>query len=240
MNTTSLVLTIVAVIAIAIIAVVALKIARKKQSERLREQYGPEYDRAVDRSGNQREAESELRDREKRHKKLDLKELNQQQRDGYDRRWTELQAQFVDDPSQAVRGADHLVVEIMKVRGYPVDDFDQRADTLSVSHPQVTQGYREAREIARSNEDGSADTEDLRQAVTSYRALVRALVHGEATDRRRDDTSAPDARTDAGRTDAGPTEAGRSDAAGEHREQERNGHRESVPTRTQETKRENS
>ena len=75
-----------------------------------------------------------------------------------------------------MRNADLLVVEVMSARGYPVDDFDQRADDLSVSHPEVTQRYREARRIAHANEDGTVDTEDLRQAVTSYRSLVMALL----------------------------------------------------------------
>ena len=98
------------------------------------------------------------------------------EREDFERRWSEVQGQFVDDPSNAVRNADLLVVEVMGARGYPVEDFDQRADDLSVSHPEVTQRYREARRIAQANKDGNADTEDLRQAVTSYRSLVMALL----------------------------------------------------------------
>lgn len=175
-NATLVIVIIVAVIAVAAIAVVGIKLARRKQTERLRAQYGPEYDRVVKGADNPREAESKLRDREKRHKKLDLRDLDGKQREDFERRWTELKGEFVDDPSGAVRGADRLVVEVMSARGYPVDDFDQRADDLSVSHPEVTQHYRAARKIAKSNEDGSADTEDLRKAVTSYRSLVVALL----------------------------------------------------------------
>jgi len=82
----------------------------------------------------------------------------------------------VDDPSTAVRNADLLVVEVMSARGYPVEDFDQRANDLSVRYPEGTQRYREARRIAQADEDGTVDTEDLRQAVTSYRSLVLALL----------------------------------------------------------------
>jgi hypothetical protein len=67
----------------------------------------------------------------------------------------------------------------MSARGYPLEDFDQQADDLSVRYPELTQRYREARRIARANEDGDADTEDLRQAVTSYRSLVQALLADE-------------------------------------------------------------
>jgi hypothetical protein len=190
-NAAVIIVIIVAVIVVAALAVAGLQIARKKQTERLRAQYGPEYDRVVKGSDNPREAEAELREREKRHKKLDLRPLEPKQKADFERRWTELQGDFVDDPSGAVRGADQLVVEVMSARGYPVDDFDQRADDLSVSHPRVTQHYREARKVAKSNEDGSADTEDLRKAVTSYRELVKALLNdgdsdGDSSDRSTD------------------------------------------------------
>lgn len=236
MDSTALILIIVGVVVVAAIAVVGMRVARRKRSQRLREQYGPEYERAVQEHGGRREAESKLRDREKQHKKLDLKDLSQHQRDDYDRRWTDIQARFVDDPSDAVRSADHLVVEVMKVRGYPVDDFDQRAESLSVDHPKTTSRYREARKISRANEDGTADTEDLRQAVTSYRELVQALVHGEGRgdkgrdrgdERRDDDRRADEQRTEAGRTDAG-----------QHHAHERNGHRDSTATRVQQSERE--
>lgn len=218
MNNAALVIVIiVAVIVVAALAVAGLQIARKKQSERLRAQYGPEYDRVVKGSDNPRQAEAELREREKRHKKLDLRDLEPQQKADFERRWTELQGEFVDDPSGAVRGADRLVVEVMSARGYPVDDFDQRADDLSVSHPKVTQHYREARGIAKSNEDGSADTEDLRRAVTSYRELVKALLNdgesdghdhgGKDRDTHSSNGSAPatssGSRPDTGRSDMG-------------------------------------
>jgi uncharacterized protein YeeX (DUF496 family) len=154
--------------------------ARRKQTERLRQQYGPEYDRAIDEADSQRAAESELRERAKRHDELQLRSLDSSERADFERRWTDVQAQFVDDPSTAVRNADRFVVEVMAARGYPVEeDFDQRADDLSVRHAEVTQRYREARRIAQANEDGGVDTEDLRQAVTSYRALVQALLAGD-------------------------------------------------------------
>jgi len=158
------------------LALVEACAARQKRTTRLRDQYGPEYDRALDQADSQREAESELRDRAKRHEKLELRSLDSSEREDFERRWSEVQGQFVDDPSNAVRNADLLVVEVMGARGYPVEDFDQRADDLSVSHPEVTQRYREARRIAQANKDGNADTEDLRQAVTSYRSLVMALL----------------------------------------------------------------
>jgi hypothetical protein len=175
-NTTLIIVIVVAIVVVAAIAVVGYRLAQQKRTTRLREQYGPEYDRALDQADNQREAEAELRDRSKRHEKLELRSLDASEREDFERRWSDVQRQFVDDPSNAVRNADLLVVEVMAARGYPVEDFDQRADDVSVSHPEVTQRYREARRIAQANKEGSADTEDLRQAVTSYRSLVQALL----------------------------------------------------------------
>jgi hypothetical protein len=176
MSTTTLIIVIVAIVLAAAIAVVGYRVAQQKRTTRLREQYGPEYDRALDEADSQREAESELRDRSKRHEKLELRSLDSSEREDFERRWSDVQGQFVDDPSNAVRNADQLVVEVMAARGYPVEDFDQRADDLSVSHPEITERYREASRIAQANEDGTVETEDLRQAVTSYRALVLALL----------------------------------------------------------------
>jgi FtsZ-interacting cell division protein ZipA len=175
-NITLIILVVVAVVVIVVIVIVGYQMARKRRTAQLREQYGPEYDRAVDQADSQHEAESELRDRAKRHEQLELRSLDSSEREGFERRWSDVQGQFVDDPSTAVRNADLLVVEVMSARGYPVDDFDQRAADVSVSHPEVTQRYREARRIAQANEDGTVDTEYLRQAVTSYRSLVMALL----------------------------------------------------------------
>jgi FtsZ-interacting cell division protein ZipA len=175
-NSTLIIVIVIAVVVVVAIAVVGYRMARQRRTAQLREHYGPEYDRAVDQAENQREAESELRDRAKRHEKLELRSLDSSERDDFERRWSDVQGQFVDDPSNAVRNADLLVVDVMSARGYPVEDFDQRADDLSVRHPEVTQRYRKARRIAQANEDGNVDTEDLRQAVTSYRSLVMALL----------------------------------------------------------------
>ena len=185
-NITLIIVIVVAVAVIVAIVIVGYQMARKRRTAQLREQYGPEYDRAVDQADSQNEAESELRSRAKRHEQLELRSLDLSEREDFERRWSDVQGQFVDDPNTAVRNADLLVVKVMSARGYPVDDFDRRADDLSVSHPEVTQRYREARRIAQANEDGTVDTEDLRQAVTSYRSLVLALL-AEDADRSRHD-----------------------------------------------------
>jgi FtsZ-interacting cell division protein ZipA len=189
---TLVLLIIVAVVIIVAIGMVAFRVSQKRRTEALREKFGPEYDRKVDQADDKRKAESELREREKRHSKLDIRPLKPEQRSEFQNRWAAVQGEFVDDPADAVRDADKLVVEVMSARGYPVDDFDQRADDLSVEHPEVTQYYRKARQISTANQRGEADTEQLRRAVTSFRALIDALLddsdsgHGTDRDDRRD------------------------------------------------------
>jgi FtsZ-interacting cell division protein ZipA len=176
MNTTLVIVIVIVVVIVLAAGASALFIARNKRTQRLREQFGPEYDRSIEQGGTRRDAESELRAREKRHQELELRELPAEQRDEFQRRWTLVQGEFVDDPTRAVGDADRLVTEVMSARGYPVEEFDQRADDLSVRYPRVTQHYRQARRIAQANERGEAGTEDLRHAVTSYRSLVTALL----------------------------------------------------------------
>jgi FtsZ-interacting cell division protein ZipA len=175
-NITLIIMVVIAVVVIVTIVIVGYQVARQTRTAQLREQYGPEYDRAVDLADSQHEAESELRGRSKRHEQLELRSLDTSERENFERCWSDIQSQFVDDPSTAVRNADLLVVEVMSARGYPVEDFDQRANDLSVRYPEGTQRYREARRIAQANEHGTIDTEDLRQALTSYRSMVLALL----------------------------------------------------------------
>ena len=69
--------------------------------------------------------------------------------------------------------ADKLVAEVMRERGYPVEDFDQQADDVSVDHPEVVEHYRKAHAIQSARE---ASTEELRQAMVHYRALFDELL----------------------------------------------------------------
>jgi hypothetical protein len=219
MNSATLTIVIViAVIVILAIGAAVYRLGQKRRSERLHERFGPEYDRAVENSDGRRGAESQLRAREKRHQELELRTLDAGQQRQFEERWSDVQRDFVDGPGRAVHHADRLVVDVMSARGYPVDDFDQRADDLSVQYPKVTQRYREARQIARANERGEAGTEELRNAVTSYRSLVDALLHDDDDRSRsgRDPAGAGDRKTGSVASDGAATSdrAATSDKAG--------------------------
>jgi hypothetical protein len=164
----------------AVAAVVVLGVlwgaARTRRTRSLQDRFGREYDRTVDHAGDRREAERELREREKRHEELDLRPLAPEARDRYVEDWRATQGRFVDDPTGAVKEADALVQRVMKDRGYPVDDFEQRAADISVEHPELVEKYRTAHGIAQASERGEASTEDLRHSVRHYRTLFVELL----------------------------------------------------------------
>ena len=170
---------VIAVAAIVVIGLVAAALARRKRSEQLHEKFGPEYDRALDEAESKREAERELRDREKRHEELDIVALSDGARMRYAGQWQDVQARFVDDPEGAVHEADRLVQQVMAERGYPVDeDFERRAADVSVDHPDVVENFREAHTIVERFDDGEGGTEALRRAMVHYRALFDELLEG--------------------------------------------------------------
>jgi hypothetical protein len=169
----------IAVLVLVIVGVAAWLMTRKKRSARLREHFGPEYERTVDELGEQRSAEAELIAREKNRKKLDIVELSPQARDEHAATWRKVQAEFVDAPSDAVGRAERLVIRVMRERGYPIDDFDQRASDISVDHPDIVENYRSAHLIYQSQRDGQIETEAARQAFVHYRALFDRLLGAE-------------------------------------------------------------
>jgi FtsZ-interacting cell division protein ZipA len=168
---------IVVIIVIALI-VVALLLMRQRRSQQLQEGFGPEYERTVEeRGGDRKQAETELRERQERRDKFEVRELEPAARDRYAERWRGAQQRFVDEPAPAVGEADALVIEVMRDRGYPVaDEFDQRAADVSVDHPEVVEHYRAAHDISGHATAGEASTEDLRQAMVHFRALFVELL----------------------------------------------------------------
>jgi len=179
-DSTVIVLIVVVVLLVIALGVAGAMLAKRRRSEHLQDHYGPEYERTVTQTGDRRAAEAELTEREKRVRELDIHDLKPEEQDRFEGTWTEIQRGFVDDPVHSVRRADALVVDIMRTRGYPVDDFDRRAEDISVEHPQVVQHYRDARATRVATDDGAVDTERQRQAITSYRALIEALLHRDS------------------------------------------------------------
>jgi hypothetical protein len=151
----------------------------RRRRVNLRERFGPEYERTVQAVGPAR-AEAVLRERADRVSGFNLRKLSADQAEAFAREWRRIQARFVDDPGGAVGEADQLVTQVMSARGYPLADFDRRADDLSVDHPVVVENYRTARTLALRRQQGEADTEEMRQAVVNYRALFDELLEVDA------------------------------------------------------------
>ncbi|MFD3479116.1 hypothetical protein ACFWWP_30745, partial [Streptomyces sp. NPDC058695] len=83
------------VVVLALLAVAGVLVMRRR---RLRERFGPEYERTIEGSDSRRAGESELRARKKHHDSLDIKPLDSGARDRYSRDWTNVQQEFVDRP----------------------------------------------------------------------------------------------------------------------------------------------
>src|SRR6201991_623001 len=156
--------------------IVAISASGRKRTDRLKEQFGPEYERTVAEAGEQKAAEKELVARERKRDKLDIRPLTKAALKGYADRWRAVQTAFVDSPANAVGDADRLVTEVMRERGYPIDDFDQRAADISVDHPDVVEHYRSAHVLHLAQERGDIGTEAQREAFVHYRALFEKLL----------------------------------------------------------------
>ena len=187
---------VVAVVVIVVIAAWQALAARRTRG--LKEQFGPEYDRTAKSAGSRRKAEAELAARQERRDRLSIRPLGAETRARYARQWEAAQAQFVDSPQGAIATADGLVSALMTERGYPMDDFDQRAADVSVDHPEVVDNYRRAHSISERATRGEASTEDLRQALQHYRSLFEELLDDDAADQRlaRDDSTYEAAETE--------------------------------------------
>ena len=182
MSTTAIIL----IIAILIAAAVAGWVLYREQRARaLRARFGPEYTHAVREYGNEGRAQDALAARARRMEKIHIRSLTREDHERFVVRWHAVQRSFVDDPGGAIQEADSLVNEVMRSRGYPMADFNHRAEDISVDHPGVVQSFRAAHDIAYRHKRGQAGTEDLRQAMVHYRNLFEELLEDHLVEDRR-------------------------------------------------------
>jgi len=159
------------VIAVIIVVAVVFVASAEMRRARLRRQFGPEYDRLVEKHGSRRKADAELAERERRVRALKLRELTPEQQASYSGDWAAIQERFVDTPVEAVGAAHTLIWNVMRDRGYPADDRTASMDALSVHHGDAFAGYRKTLDLRAE----SASTEQLREAMIRYRALFEDL-----------------------------------------------------------------
>src|SRR5262245_39780166 len=142
MDTTNLMVLVLAVVGVLIVgALIGAFVSRRQRTRRLQEKFGPEYDRTINEMGDKRQAERELETRLDHVKKLDIRTLTEEEVDRYTSDWQTTQAEFVDEPLAAVRKADQLLSDVMKARGYPVEDFEQGVADISVDFPELVVDY---------------------------------------------------------------------------------------------------
>jgi hypothetical protein len=169
-------ITIAIVIVAALFIVAGWMLFGRRRTKALRARFGPEYDHVLQTTSTPAEAERELEQRQRRVEAFSLRPLSREDSTRFVTAWSSVQARFVDDPRGAVVDADHLIGEVMRARGYPVEDANRRLDDLSVDHAHVVNHYRAGREIVVRHGRGEASTEDLRQAMVHFRALFNELV----------------------------------------------------------------
>jgi len=175
MSTTATVIVVVVVVVV-IVLVAALSARPAMRRRRLKNTFGPEYDQVLADKGDQRSAEDELANRQRRHQQFELHPLSEDHRARYLRDWAAVQEEFVDSPTAAVDRADQLIGQLMSDRGYPSGEFEQQAADLSVEHSGVLADYRRAHAVLERTTDDQASTEDLREALVHYRTLFEDLV----------------------------------------------------------------
>jgi len=159
------------VIAVIVVVAVVVVASAEMRRARLRRQFGPEYDRLVKKLGSKRKADAELTERERRVRALNIRDLSPEQQASYSGDWAAVQERFVDTPAEAVGAAHVLIGNVMRDRGYPVDDRTATMDALSVHNGRAMEGYRSTMDLRTD----SASTEQLREAMIHYRALFEDL-----------------------------------------------------------------
>ena len=80
-------------IVIAVIVVVAAVVVASAEMRRarLRRQFGPEYDRLVEKLGSKRKADAELAERQRRVRELSIRDLSPEQQASYSGDWAAIQ-----------------------------------------------------------------------------------------------------------------------------------------------------
>lgn len=181
-NTTLLIL--LAVIGLIVIGILVTAWRRIQRSNQLQERFGSEYDRTLEEAGDRRQAERELEQRVAHVKKLNIRPLTAEEVNRHALEWQETQREFVDEPLAALQKADRLIREVLKARGYPVEDFEQRVADISVDYPELVTNYRGMHRIAIKEEN--VGTEEIRQAMIHGRALFESLISQPSSEKNLD------------------------------------------------------
>jgi hypothetical protein len=115
-----------------------------------------------------------------------IRPLDPGDRDRFRERWlTEVRGDLLVNPAAAVEHADALIHDILRARGYPIDDY-RRSGPLPVDQAEIMRYFNAAHQLAAVNARRAAQadviahryvmTDDLRHAVQQFRHLFDELV----------------------------------------------------------------
>jgi hypothetical protein len=207
MDQQTLIIVIAAVIAL--VAVIALAIwirnlkAERRRREELQERYGPEYARTVQAAGSEKKAVAELSERERRRERLELHTLTEDDTAVVRNHLARLQYGFVEDPGDALLGLGRVVIEVLRVRGYPVaDDREEGLRLLAVDHPEEAQAVRRL-----LHGEADVDATQARETFLEGRKALR-VVAGVTYDLADGAPQTPGRAVDLDRDEVPPTPAG--------------------------------
>ncbi|MFI9325178.1 hypothetical protein ACIGXI_36130 [Kitasatospora aureofaciens] len=156
------------VVVLAAAAALAVLLPRLN-TRRLRQRFGPEYDRTVRAHGGRtREAEHELAGRLRQARQLTLTRLPQRRAEEVGNQLAALQELFVDDPARSLDEAMTLLDGTLEEIGFPAED---RLAMLSIDHAALVPGYRSARQVLERSRAERVGTEELRTALLAVRDL---------------------------------------------------------------------
>jgi hypothetical protein len=169
-----------AVVLLILVLLIGMAMSRQRRTRRLQEQFGPEYERTLKKMGDKREAESDLEERIAHVNTLNIRPLTAEEVNRYALEWQNVQREFVDEPLLSLQKGDRLIREVMKARGYPVEDFEQRVADISVNYPELVSDYRGMHRIAIKEGPESTSTEEIRKAMIHGRALFENLIRNDS------------------------------------------------------------
>lgn len=188
--TTITTIVIVAVVFLVVGGLLGMALLRMQRSRRLRDRFGPEYDRTLKQVGDRRQAEEQLEGRLAHVEHLDIRPLSAEEVNRFALEWQAVQTDFVDSPPASIQRANRLIRDVMQTRGYPVEDFEQRAADISVDYPDLVTHYRALHTIARKGEE-EISTEEMRQAMVHGRELFERLIQpGDGVEERTEEKEA--------------------------------------------------
>lgn len=176
MNLNTIIVVLTAVLMLIVGGVLAYVFYFRQRTRRLKDDFGPEYDRTVEKLGDRNDAEDALEERQERLESFPIRELEAEEKQQFLAKWKSVQAGFVKKPGGEVQEADRLVTEVMLARGYPMVQFDKRVENLSVNHPELASKYRQAHSVAENKHISETSIERLRQAMINYQLIFERLL----------------------------------------------------------------